>query len=82
MSKPAMGSIFYIKNKKKKYSGHRKLLFLLSKLSKSSKLNAINLLGYETNTDASILFYEFPPERTGFNMYAEYMQLKLTFLVL
>ena len=34
----------------------------------------------KTNTDASILFYKFRPERTGFNMYAKYAQLQLTFL--
>ena len=62
-----------------KYSGHRKLLCELSKLS---KLNAFNLLEYLTNTDASILVYKFRPERTGFNMYAECTQLQLTFLVL
>ena len=32
------------------------------------------------NTEASILAYKFRPERTGFNMYAKYTQLKLTFL--
>ena len=62
-----------------KYSGHRKLLCEFSKLS---KLNAFNLLGYYTNTDASILVYKFRPEKTGFNMYAEYTQLQLTFLAL
>ena len=51
------------------YSGLRKLLHEFSKLS---KLNAFNLLGYFTNTDASILVYKFRPERTGFKMYAEY----------
>ena len=60
-----------------KYSGHKKLMCELLKLS---KLNAFNLLGYKTKTDASILVYKFRPERTGFNMYAEYTQLKLTFL--
>ena len=34
------------------------------------------------NTDASILVYKFRPARTGFNMYAEYMQLQLIFLAL
>ena len=34
------------------------------------------------NTDASILVNKFRPERTGFNMYAEYTQLSLTFLAL
>ena len=62
-----------------KYSGHRKLLCELSKLS---KFNAFNLLGYQTNTDASILVYKFCPERTGFNMYAEYTRPQLTFLAL
>ena len=33
-------------------------------------------------TEASILVYKFRPERTGFNMYAEYTQLQLTFLAL
>ena len=62
-----------------KYSGHRELLCELSKLS---KLNAFDLLGYQTNTDASILVYKFSPERTGFNMYAEYTRPQLTFLAL
>ena len=34
------------------------------------------------NTDASIFVYKFRPERTGFNMYAEYTQPQLTFLAL
>ena len=67
MSKPGMGYSFHIK-KSMKYSGQRKLLCELSKLS---KFNAFNLLGYKTNTDASILVYKFRPERTGFDMYAE-----------
>jgi len=33
-----------------------------------------------TSSDASILVYKFRPERTGFNMYVEYTQPKLTFL--
>ena len=56
------------------FSGHRQLLCVLS------TLNAFNFLGYQMNTDASILVYEFRPERTGFNMHAEYTQL--TFLAL
>ena len=59
-----------------KYSGHR------NQLCELSKFNAFNLLRYETNTDASVLVYKFCPERTGFNMYAEYTQLQLTFLAL
>jgi len=60
-----------------KYFGHWKLLCELSKLS---KLNTFILLGYQTNTNASILVYKFRPERTGFNMYAEYTRPQLTFL--
>ena len=62
-----------------KYSGHRKLLCELSKLS---KFHVFNLLGLKTNTDASIPVYKFRPERTGFNMYAEYTLPQLTFLAL
>ena len=36
----------------------------------------------KTNTDASIRVFKFHPERTGFNTYAEYTQLQLTFLAL
>ena len=76
ISKPGTGSIFHIK-KSMKYSGHKKL-----ELSKLSKFNAYNHLGYSTNIDASILVYKFRPERTGFNMNTEYTQLQLTFLAL
>ena len=62
-----------------KYSVHKKLL---CKFSKLSKFNAFILLVYYTNTNASILVYKFCPERTGFNMYAEYTRQKLTFLAL
>ena len=55
-----------------KYSGHMKLLCEFSKLS------AFNLLGYQTNTDASILAYKFRPERTGFNMNGQYTRPQLT----
>ena len=37
---------------------------------------------YLTNTDTPFFVYNFRPERTGFNMYAEYTQLQLTFLAL
>ena len=43
MLQPDMGSIFHIKKKSMKYSGHRKLLCESSKLS---KFNALKLLGY------------------------------------
>ena len=55
---------------------------LLHEFSKLSTFNAFILLGYQTNTNASILVCKFRPERTGFNMYAEYTQPKLTFLAL
>ena len=57
-----------------KYSG-----ILLCELSKLSKLKTPWILN---DTEASILVYKFRPERTGFNMYAEYTQLQLTFLAL
>ena len=60
-----------------KYFGHRKLV-----LFELSTFNAFNLLEYLTNTDASSLVYTFCPKRTGFNMYAEYTQLQLAFLLL
>ena len=47
-----------------------------------SKLNALIHLGCLTSNNASILVYKFRPERTGFNMYAVYTQLQLTFLAL
>ena len=59
-----------------KYNGHRKLFCELS------KLNALILRGYLTNTDASFLVYKVRPERTGFNMYAKYTLPQLTFLAL
>ena len=62
-----------------KYSGNRTLLCEFSKLL---KLNVFNLLGYQTNTDPSIFVYKFRPERTGFNIYAEYTRPQLTFLAL
>ena len=62
-----------------KYFSHRKQLCELSKLSKS---NGFNLLGYKMNSDAYILVYKFRSERTDFNMYAEYTQLQFSFLSL
>ena len=62
-----------------KYSGHRKLL---CELTKFSKLNVFILLGYQSNTDVSILVYKPRPERTGFNMYSESTHQQLTFLAL
>ena len=78
MSKPDMGSIFHINNQ-------WNILIIgnyYGELSKLSKFNAFNLLGYWTNTEAFILVYKFHPERTGFDMHAEYTQLQLTFLAL
>ena len=67
MSKPDMGSIFHIKK-------INEIFWYI--------FNAFNLLGYYTNTDASILVYKFRPKRTGFNMNAEYTRPQLTFLAL
>ena len=41
-------------------------------ISKLSKLNVFNLLGYLTNTDPSILVYKFRPKRIGFNIHRVY----------
>ena len=59
------------------YSDHRKLLYVNYQ---NYQNYAFNLLGYETNTNASILVYKFCSKRTGFNMYEEHTQLQLTFL--
>ena len=67
MSKPDMRSIFHIKK-------INEIFWYI--------FNAFNLLGYYTNTDASILVYKFRPKRTGFNVYAEYTRPQLTFLAL
>ena len=48
-----------------KYSGHRKLLCELSKLS---TLNDFTLLRYQKNTHTSILVYKQRQQRTGFNI--------------
>ena len=45
-------------------------------------MGSIFHINNQTNTEASILVYKFRPEKTGFNMYAEYTQLQLTFLAL
>ena len=78
--KPDMGSIFYIKNQ------WNILVIVIGiyyeNYKKVSKFNSFNILRYLTNTDASIIVYKFRPERTGFNLYAEYMRLQLTSLAL
>ena len=66
MSKPDMGSIFH---KSMKYSGQGNYNYV--NYQNYKKCNAFNLLGYLTNTDASILVYNFRPGKTAFNMYAE-----------
>ena len=59
-----------------KYSGHRKLL------SELSKLSAFILLGYYTDTIASNLFLQLPPRENWFQyVRSEYAQ-QLTFLAL
>ena len=72
---PDTGSIFHIKNQ-------WKILVIGSYYVNYQNYLNLMLLGYWTNTDASILVYKFRQERTGFNMYAKYTQLKLTFLAL
>ena len=79
MLQPDMGSIFHIK-KSMKYSGHRKLLCELSKLS-----NFMFLTSSDTKRKLMhlfILLFKFRPKRTGFNMYVEYLRPQSTFLSL
>ena len=80
MSKPAMGSIFHIKNQWNilvignyyaNYQNYQNLMFLYSTDTKRT-----------LNTDASIIVCKIRPARTGFNMYTEHTQLQLTFLAL
>ena len=51
-------------------------------VQKNPDTSEITFLALHPCTDASILVYKFRPKRTGFNMYAEYTQLQLTFLAL
>ena len=51
-------------------------------VQKNPYTSEITFLALHPCTDASILVYKFRPKRTGFNMYAEYTQLQLTFLAL
>ena len=73
MSKPDMGSIFQIKNQRNNlvigdfYVNHQNYQDLMLLTSSDTK---------QTLSDASILVYKYRPERTGFNMYAEYTQLQ------
>ena len=62
MSKSDMGSIFHIK-KSMKYSGHRKLLCELSKLS---KFNAFNLLRILNEHWCIYSYLQIPPKENWF----------------
>jgi len=76
MSKPDMGSIFHIKNQ-------WNILVIGNYYVNYQNYQNLMLLTFsETNTDVSILVYKFRPKRTGFNMYAEFTRLQLTFLAL
>ena len=66
ITKPDMGSIFCIKNQWN--------ILVLGNYY-------VNYVNYQ-NYQLSILVNKFRPEITGFNMYAEYTQLQLTFLSL
>ena len=59
-----------------KYSGHRKLLCVLS------KFNAFNLLDSKRTLMHLFLFTNSAQRKHGFNMFAEYTKLQLTFLAL
>ena len=75
MSKPDMGSIFHLNNQ-------WNILVIGNYYVNYQNYQYLMLLTSSDNTDASILVYKFRPERTGFNMYAENSELKLTFLAL
>ena len=60
-----------------KYSGHRKLLCELSKVS-----NLMLLTSSDTKRTQMHLFLFTYSAQRGFNMYAEYTRPKLTFLAL
>ena len=68
MSQPDMGSIFHIKNQK------NILVIGNYYVNYQNFHNSMLLSSSDTKRtlDASILVYKFRPERTGFNMYAEY----------
>ena len=78
MSKPDMGSIFHIKI-------HWNFLVIENYyLNYQNYQNSMLLTFSDTKRKLMHLFlvYKFRPERTGFNMYAEFTQLQLTFLAL
>ena len=75
MSKPDMGSIFRINNQ------CNILVIGNYYVNCQNYQNSMHLTSSNTKR-TSILVYKFRPERTGFNMYAEYTQLQLTFLAL
>jgi len=76
MSEPDIGSIFHIKNQ------WNILVIGNYYVNYQNYQNVMLSTSSETKRTASILVFKFRPERTGFNMYAEYTQLQLTFLAL
>ena len=78
ISKPDKGSIFHIK-KSMKYSGHRKLLCELSKLS---KFNAFLTVWDTKQTLMHLFLFTNSAQRELVSMYAEYTRPQLTFLAL
>jgi len=76
MSKPDMGSIFHINKWNILVRGNYYVNY-------QNYQNSILLTSSDTKRTLMHLYvYKFRPERTGFNMYAEYTQLQLTFLTL
>ena len=76
MSQPNMESIF-TKMIYEIFWSKKTIVWIIKILS---KLNALFLL--DTRQILMYFVYQFRPERTGFNMHAEYTQLQLTFLAL
>ena len=78
ISKPDMGSIFHIKNQWN--------ILVIETIMWNIKIVKIQCFKTSSDTKRTLMHLcfvdKFHPERTGFNMYTEYTQLKLTFLTL
>ena len=74
MSKPDMGSIFHIKNQWN--------ILVIGKYYVNYQNYQNLMLSTSSNTKRTLHASKFRPGRTSFNMYADYTQLRLTFLAL
>ena len=74
MSKPDMGSIFHIKNQWN--------ILVIGKYYVNYQNYQNLMLSTSSNTKRTLHASKFRPGRTSFNMFADYTQLRLTFLAL